>query len=87
MSEYAICPRCKMEAIRLVKDGKCCDWCVDGKAMTEKKWGQHMRGIKMKMALDQATAVALALKSSRGLSDKEYERVLKEMIRDAKKNL
>lgn len=24
----AICPRCKMEALRLLEDGTSCDWCV-----------------------------------------------------------
>lgn len=56
---HPVCPRCRMETIRLVLNGKACDWCRGKEEpVTRKRWeamlAQVERRIEERVAADQA---------------------------------
>lgn len=60
MTPHVWCPKCKMEALRLVADGKRCDWCVErpnlGRPFDAKRWPDMVAALSRRVAETVAAA-------------------------------
>jgi len=52
--ENVWCPHCRMEALRLLNDGRNCDWCVErpgfGRPFDARSWPQIVARLEGRMA-------------------------------------
>ncbi len=60
MTDHPTCPKCKLPALRLVQNGKRCDWCVErpgfGPAFDARRWPSMVEALSRRVAEQVAAA-------------------------------
>lgn len=74
---YPICPRCKMEALRLIRSNTECNWCSDREPLTRDKWDAAMKRINEAQLKIQRDAFIKMISDRFGLSKQEIKEIRK----------
>ncbi len=60
MTDHPTCPKCRMEVLRLVQNGRRCDWCAEkpgmGRPFDARNWPSMVEALNRRVAEQVAEA-------------------------------